>query len=126
MSEHSMEKPIAEQMLDWAERLDKRFYLFNKESLYSWLIIKAPRVVKLEAENAKLKRVRDAASEFVSYDGQDIYYGTPKQGMELISALADTQKQEAWHPNYECEWDGCWCHAEGALDKYIEEQGDDD
>ena len=46
----------------------------------------------MENEHAALKRVRDAASEFVSYDGQDIYYGTPKQGMKLISALADTQE----------------------------------
>ena len=55
MSEHSIEKPIAEQMLDWAERLDKRFYLFNKESLYNWLVIKAPRVAQLEEDIEKYR-----------------------------------------------------------------------
>ncbi len=65
MSEPSMEKPIAEQMLDWAERLDKRFYLFNKESLYNWLIIKASRVAHLEKENVALKREKEGLMKYV-------------------------------------------------------------
>ena len=66
MSEYSTEKPIAEQMLDWAERLDKRFYLFNKESLYHWLTIKAPRVAELEKFNSGLDAVSLLQDEAVA------------------------------------------------------------
>ena len=75
MSEHSMEKPIAEQMLDWAERLDKRFYLFNKESLYNWLITKALRVAQLKQENEKLKAgqpwLKGATTEYLLKKAND-------------------------------------------------------
>ena len=57
MSEHTMEKSIAEQMLDWAERLDKRFHAFNKQSLYNWLVVKAPRIAELEKFNLGLDAI---------------------------------------------------------------------
>ena len=48
------EKTIPEQMLDWAERLDKRSYLFSKDMLYTWLVKSALQVASLEADSRML------------------------------------------------------------------------
>jgi hypothetical protein len=49
-------------------------------------------VTDMIKEKRVLVRVGRAADGFVSYDGQDIYYGTPKQGMELIEALKEAEE----------------------------------
>ena len=57
------EKTIPEQMLDWAERLDKRSYLFSKDMLYNWLVKSALQVASLEADSEMLVLMYETNSD---------------------------------------------------------------